>query len=217
MKFKLFRVFIAFVPMVFVSGADVGHTMLPARYRLQPSDRLELQYRYTPELNQTIDVQPDGYVSLNLAGDLHVAGLTLDDARAMILSRVSTRLNDPELTVVLEEYVKPAFVVAGQVGTPGRYEMHGDVTALEAISMAGGFKDSAKHSQVILFRHISPDVAETKVLNLKEMMNPAHLSLEQIGHLQPGDLLVVPQNRVSKMERYIHWANVGMFLNPASF
>jgi polysaccharide export outer membrane protein len=215
--FKFLTIFIALVPAALLSAAEATLTAPLVRYHLQTSDRLELQYRYTPELNQTVDVQPDGFVSLNLAGDLHVAGMTLEDAKAAILTRVRVRLNEPELNVSLEEYVKPAFVVAGQVGNPGRYEMHGDVTALEAISIAGGFKDSAKHSQILLFRHISPDMAETKILNLKEMMNPGHPTLELIGRLQPGDLLVVPQNRVSKMERYIHWANVGMFLNPAAF
>jgi len=212
--FKTFQISLLILfPVLLLSGADAPFRET-ARYRLHASDRLELQYRYTPELNQTVDVQPDGFVSIHLAGDLHVAGLTLDEARAAILKKVQARLNDPELTVTLEDYMKPAFVVAGQVGAPGRYEMHGEVSALEAIAMAGGFKDSAKHSQVLLFRHVSPDMAETKVLNLKQMLNPSHPHLEDVAQLQPGDLLVVPQNNVSKIERYIHWANVGMFVNP---
>ena len=92
--------------------------------------------------------------------------------------------------------------------------MHGPVNALEAIAVAGGFKDSAKHSQVLLFRRINADTAETKLLDLKRVMNPAHPRLEEAISLEPGDLLLVPQNRVSKIDRYIHWANVGMFFNP---
>ena len=79
--------------------------------------------------------------------------------------------------------------------------------------MAGGFKTlSAKHSQVILFRRISEDTAETKILNLKQMMSDPKLS-EDVS-LRAGDLLIVPQNRVSKIERVLKWVNMGTYWNP---
>ena len=56
-------------------------TVTEERYRLQPGDVFEVQYRYSPEFNQTVTVQPDGYVSLEVGGDLKVAGLTIEQAR----------------------------------------------------------------------------------------------------------------------------------------
>src|ERR1700686_5009440 len=57
------------------------------RYRLQPSDIMDVAFRFTPEFNQTVTVQPDGFISLEVAGDLKVAGLTLAEARQAILQK----------------------------------------------------------------------------------------------------------------------------------
>ncbi len=133
-------------------------------YHIQPSDRLHLQYRYTPEYDQSVDVQPDGEASISLIGNVKVAGLSLEEARIAILTQLRTRLKDPEITLSLEEFVRPSYVVGGEVANPGRFELHGPTSAVEAIAIAGGFKaSSAKHSQVILYRRIDPNTAETKI------------------------------------------------------
>lgn len=178
-------------------------------YRLQPSDQLQIDYRYSPEFDEALTVQPDGFVTMKLVGDVKIGGLSLQEAKARILDRLKTRLNDPEITLTLTDFVRPSFTVIGQVGAPGRFEMHGSTTAIDAIAMAGGLKDSAKHSQVILFRRGEGDMASTQLLDLKKLMNPKHPDLEEDVVLQPGDLLVVPKNRVSKVADYVHWLNVG--------
>jgi polysaccharide export outer membrane protein len=178
-------------------------------YRIQPSDQLQLSYRYSPEYDEALTVQPDGFVSLKLVGAVKISGLSLDEARARILDQLKTRLNDPEITLTLTDFVKPSYVVVGQVTSPGKYEMHGSVSAISAIAIAGGFKDNAKHSQVILFRRTSPDMAKTQILDLKKLMDPKHPKLEEDVALESGDLLVVPKNRVSKIADYVHWVNVG--------
>lgn len=187
-------------------------TVLRARdqaYRLQPSDQLQIEYRYTPEYNESLTVQPDGYVTMKLVGDVKVGDLTMEEARARILDKLKTRLNKPEITLTLTDFVRPSFTVVGQVGAPGRFEMHGTVTAIDAIAMAGGLKDSAKHSQVILFRRAGDDMASTHILDLKKLMNPKHPHLDEDVTLEPGDLLVVPKSRVSKIGDYVHWVSVG--------
>jgi polysaccharide export outer membrane protein len=183
------------------------------RYRVQPTDVLEVHYRYTPEFDQTVTVQPDGFISLQVAGDIKVRGLTVEEVKAAILEKASLRLRDPEITLVLKDFEKPYFVVGGEVANPGKFEMRGPVTAVQAIAMAGGFKtNSARHSQVILFRRVGPDLAKTELLNLKAAMSPS--ATEPLADLQPGDLLVVPQNRISKIERYIKLGNLGVYWNP---
>ena len=79
--------------------------------------------------------------------------------------------------------------------------------------MAGGFKTlSAKHSQVVLFRRIDPENGETRILNMKDIMYTPNMT-EDVG-LRPGDMLLVPQNKLSKIERFIKWANLGVYWNP---
>ena len=190
-----------------------GFSERDQRYRLQPTDVLEIHYRYTPEFDQTVTVQPDGFVTLQIVGDLKLQGFTVDQSKAAILEKASLRLKDPEITIVLKDFEKPYFVVSGEVGAPGRFEMRGPVNPLQAIAMAGGFKTaSAKHSQVILFRRVGPDLAETQILNLKAAMSTS--SKEPLSDLRPGDMLIVPQNRVSKIERFVKWGNYGIYANP---
>jgi polysaccharide export outer membrane protein len=157
-------------------------------------------------------VQPDGNTSIKLIGSVKIGGLTLEEAQARILEQLKTRLNDPEISLTLTDFVKPSYTVIGQVTAPGKFEMHGTITAIEAIAMAGGFKDSAKHSQVILFRETDTDMAKTRILNIKKLMDPKHPELEEDVILEPGDLLIIPKNRVSKIADYVHWVSVGSYI-----
>jgi len=185
-------------------------TVTEERYRLQPGDVLEVQYRYSPEFNQTVTVQPDGYVSLEIGGDLKVAGLTIEQTRQAILRKASVRLQDPVATLVLKEFQKPYFVVSGEVNTPGKIEMREKVTALQAIMLAGGMKETAKSSQVVVFRRINSDTAEVRVLNLKSIRRTS--DLENDLTLQPGDMVYVPRDKLSKLERFMKLASVAAFM-----
>ncbi|MDX6443971.1 MAG: polysaccharide biosynthesis/export protein [Blastocatellia bacterium] len=193
-------------------GAPRLTTVTEERYRLQPGDVFEVQFRYSPEFNQTVTVQPDGYVSLEVGGDLKVAGLTIEQARAAILKRAGVRLQDPVATIVLKEFQKPYFVIAGEVSLPGRIEMRERVTALQAIMLAGGMKEGARSSQVVVFRRINTDTAEVKLLNLKNIHRTA--DLENDLTLQPGDMVYVPRDKISKIERFMKLASVAAFMTP---
>ena len=187
-------------------------TVTQDRYRLQPGDVLEVQYRYSPEFNQTVTVQPDGYVTLEIGGDLKIAGFTIEETRQAILRQASKRLQDPVATIVLKEFQKPYFVVAGEVTTPGKIEMRERVTAIQAIMLAGGMKETAKSSQVVVFRKINSDMAEVKLLNLKSVRRTS--DLENDLTLQAGDMVFVPRDRISKIERFMKLASVAAFMAP---
>jgi polysaccharide export outer membrane protein len=173
---------------------------------------LDIQYRYTPEFNQTVTVQPDGYITLQAGGDLKVAGMTVDQTRQAIVKKASERLQDPVATVILKEFQKPYFVVAGEVAQPGKIEMRERVTALQAIMLAGGMKETAKSSQIVVFRKINSDTAEVKLLNLKEIKRTS--DLENDLTLQPGDMVYVPRDKITKVERFMRLASIGAFMIP---
>jgi polysaccharide export outer membrane protein len=187
-------------------------TVTEDRYRLQPGDVFEVQFRYSPEFNQTVTVQPDGYITLEIGGDLKVAGFTIEQTRTAILRQARTRLQDPVATIVLKEFQRPYFVVAGEVGQPGKIEMRERVTAIQAIMLAGGMKETAKSSQVVVFRKINSDTAEVKLLNLKSIRRTS--DLENDLTLQPGDMVFVPRDKISKIERFMKLASVAAFMAP---
>jgi polysaccharide biosynthesis/export protein len=182
------------------------------RYRLVPGDVLDISYRYTPEFNQSVTVQPDGFVGLVIVGDVKVGGSTVEEARQKIYEKALVRLKDPEITLLLKEFQRPYFVVSGEVATGGKFEMRERVTALQAVMIAGGFKDSAKSSQVVVFRKLNDDVAEVRTLNLGKLKKTS--DLENDLTLQSGDIVYIPRNTFSKIERFMRLSSVGSLLAP---
>jgi polysaccharide export outer membrane protein len=214
MRLNLF-LFAAFLCMAAVAPAQTGDQTAPKllnrdqRYRLQPNDIVEVQFRYTPEYNLAATIQPDGFITLQVAGDVKIGGLTIADAAAAIVKQASVRLNDPEVNLVLKDFVKPHFVVAGEVTRPGTFDLRGNVSVIQAIAMSGGFKETARQSQVILLRRVNPEYAEVKLLNLKQLMSQGKIR-EDIN-LMPDDMLVVPQSRISKLEPYVRLGSMGLY------
>lgn len=176
------------------------------RYRLCASDVIALTFPLTPEFDQTVSVQPDGFITLAGAGDVHVEGLTTKDAIPAIQAAYVNILHEPIVTIELKDFNKPYFTVSGQVFKPGKFDLRGYTTASEAIAMAGGFEDSAKHSQVLLFRRVDDSWTEVKNLDLKHILQGHDVSEDP--QIRPGDMLFVPQNTISKVKKFI--PNYGM-------
>ena len=185
------------------------------RYRLQKSDVIEIKFRLSPEFDQTVTVQPDGFITLDGAGDIKVQDKTLPELREAVRRAYQGILHEPVITVALKDFDKPSFIVAGQVGHPGKYELRSDTTLVEALAIAGDLTTAAKHSQVVLFRRASSDMFEARVFNVKQMLG-SH-NLEEDPHLLPGDLVFVPQNKISKIQRYLPTTSVGAYVNPALY
>lgn len=184
-----------------------------ARYQVRPGDVLRVIYRYTPEYNATVTVQPDGYAMLPLLGQLHPGGQTVDQIQSELSAKASERLNNVELFVDLEKFEQPYFIVGGEVGSPGRFEIHGPITALRAIQIAGGMKVSGKASNVLLIRaDASSGRPQIQVLNLKRVIDKKDLAEDT--ELRPGDFLFVTKTRISKFDPYRQLVNAGIFYNP---
>jgi len=184
-------------------------------YRLSHSDVLDITFSFSPQFDQTVTIQPDGFISLKGLGLLYAAGATAPELENAIRQAYAAVLHDPQVTVALREFEKPFFVAAGEVGRPGKYELRADTTVAEAVAIAGGLTSRAKHSQVVLFRRVSDEVVESHLLNLKSMLNTRRL--EEDLHLRPGDLLYVPQNLISKIRQYLPASNVSMYASPTQF
>lgn len=180
-----------------------------ARYRLCASDVIALSFPLTPEFNQTVNIEPDGFASLAGAGEVHLEGLTAQEAAGAVRTAYAGILRDPIVTVELKEFNKPYFIVTGQVNRPGKYDLHGDTSATEAVAIAGGFNDEAKHSQVLLFRRVNDSWYEVKPLNLKRILHGRDVSEDP--EIRSGDMLFVPQNFVSKIKRFIPSSGIGAY------
>ena len=175
-----------------------------ARYRLQLSDVIQIDFPLTPEFAQTLTVQPDGYINLRGVGGVHVAGQTIPELTETLRRAYSKVLHNPIINVDLKDFQRPYFIASGFVSRPGRYELRQDTTVTEALAVAGGIAPGAKHSQILLFHKVSDNWASVKKLNVKQMLRAGNLS-EDI-HLQPGDMIYVPQNTISKIKPFVPYS-----------
>lgn len=213
--FSITRVFSIPVVALFFGLASLALAQnsptLKARplYQIQPGDVIQLTYRYTPEYNEKVTVQPDGYVSLQTCGQVDLADLTVPEATERITQKASVDLKDPQIDLTLKEFHKPYVVVAGEVGKPGRYDLVGQTTALQALLEAGGMNQNARSSQVLVFRKINSEQAEVKVLNLHSIHSVNDLEHDMV--LQSGDMLLVPRSRLAKVERIMKISNLGAY------
>lgn len=184
-------------------------------YRLKPSDVIEITFTVAPEFNQTLTVQPDGFVSLRDAGMIEVQGRNLQQFAEAVQKAYHGYLHDPQVAVSLKDFERPYFIVGGEVGHPGKYELRSDTTVAEAVQIAGGLTQQAKHSQVVLFRRVNDELVETRLLNLKKMFSRGILNED--AHLRPGDMVFVPQNVISKIAHFLTKPGVSMYMNPNQF
>ena len=139
------------------------------RYAIQRQDVLQLSFPLTPELNQTVTVQPDGYINLISAASLHVQGMTVPQLTEALKNAYAGTLHDPIINVDLKDFQAAYFTVSGQVGKPGKYDLRLNLTVAEGIAIAGGMTPTAK-ANIFLFHRTSEDWYEVKKVNLKEVL-----------------------------------------------
>jgi protein involved in polysaccharide export with SLBB domain len=219
-------------PQVANAGPSTGAESVPAataattanaglhernpRYQLRKGDSFDLDMPFSQEFNQTVSVQPDGYITLKAVGSMFVEGQTVPQLTDTIKTAYAKILHDPVITIALKDFEKPYFIAAGQVGKPGKYDIRSSITITEAVAIAGGFTDKSKHSQVVLYRPVTGGY-EAKVVNVKKLLADRNLS-EDLQVL-PGDLVYVPQNEFSKIRPFLPTAStgVGAYYNPVPF
>jgi polysaccharide export outer membrane protein len=174
------------------------------RYKICQDDVLSLTFPIAPEFDQdAVTVMPDGYVNLQAVGSVYVLGLTVPDAVEAIKKAYSVILRNPIVVVDLTDFQKPHFVVLGQVGKPGQYDLRYDMSLMQAVAVAGGFAPTAK-TQLFLFRQISPTTVEVTKLNVKEVLNGQIVNEET--HLSPGDTIFVPEKTITKFRKYVPYS-----------
>ena len=202
-------------PAASTGNSAVLHERNP-RYQLRKGDTFDLDLPFSPEFNQTVAVQPDGYVTLKGVGSIFVEGQTVPELTETLKTAYAKILHDAVITIAPRDFEKPYFIAAGQVGRPGKYDLRSSITVTEAVAIAGGFNEKSKHSRVVLYRPTSGGY-EAKVLNVKKLLATRNLSEDL--QVQPGDLVYVPQNSFSKIRPFIPTPNagVGAYYNPVPF
>src|SRR5579859_6874235 len=149
-----------------VAAQNDQHT----RYTLQRSDVVMLSFPLSPELNQTLTIQPDGYINLQDAGGIYVVGLTAPELASAVKKAYTGILRDPIVNVDVTDFQKPFFTVSGQVGKPGQYELRQGITVAEALAVAGGMVPTAKQQVFLLRRTSDGNSYEARLVNVGKVV-----------------------------------------------
>jgi len=153
-------------------------------------DVLAINVWKEPDLSRSIPVRSDGRISLPLVGEVQAAGQTPLKLEADIASRLRNYVSEPEVTVMVQQINSQRFNVLGQVARPGSYASTNSPTILDAIALAGGFRDFAKQKSIYVLRQNADGTQVRLPFNYKDVIkgkNPA-----QNVKLQPRDTIVVP-------------------------
>jgi polysaccharide export outer membrane protein len=182
------------------------------RYIIQRQDVLKLSFPLSPEMNQTVTVQPDGYINLQNAGGLHAQGLTVPELVDALKKAYAGVLHDPIVDVDLDDFQKPFFTASGQVGKPGKYELRSDITIAEALAIAGGMTPEAK-TQIFLFHKTSNGWVETRKVNMKDILKGKDVNED--ASIKPGDMIYVPEKFIANFKKYVPYSfNGGTYVTP---
>jgi protein involved in polysaccharide export with SLBB domain len=172
----------------------------PPPETLQPGDVVDVKFFTTPELNESQIVRPDYSISLQLVGKVNVKGKTPEALRQGLFKLFAPQLKNPDVTVILRKKDDRRVFVTGEVTTPGMLEMPGDLTALEAIARAGGFKiPNADIRNVLVVRH-KDGKNYGCVIDLKKVFTGQE---EQVFALQPRDVIYVPPTAITKTNNWV--------------
>ena len=170
-------------------------------YRIQVGDHLEIKFFYSPELNEQVIVRPDGRISLQLIPEMVVTDLTLEVLAKRLTERYSADLNQPQVTVIVREFGSQRVFVDGEVGSPGMVPLLGHMTALQAVAQAGGMKETARLTDVIVIRRGAADTPVALRVNLKKARDGSNLA--QDLSLAPFDIIYVPRSRIANVNLFI--------------
>lgn len=158
-------------------------------YQIGPGDVLQIFVWKEPELTKDVTVRLDGRVTVPLLGDTEAAGRTPQQLAEELAKSLGKFLESPRVTVGVNQANSTRFYVVGQVGKPGEFPLTGRTTVLQALALAGGFRDFAKTDNVIIIRQ---DRAGQNVIpvNYKKLEEGKDVSQNVL--LRPGDTIVVP-------------------------
>jgi len=162
----------------------------PESYVIGAEDVIDVFVWKEPDMSKTVPVRPDGMISLPLVGEVKAAGYTPVQLQDVLADSMKKYVSEPQVTVVVEKVASLNFNIVGEVNHPGYFPLTRRMTVLDAIALAGGFRDFAKTKKIYVLRTAANGSQERLPFNYRQVIkgeNP-----QQNIELQPKDTIVVP-------------------------
>jgi len=174
----------------------------PAAYFIQPGDQLDIKFFYNLELNETLTVRPDGKISLQLVDEVQAAGLKPSQLDKVLTEKYAYELKKPVVTVIVKSFGGQRIYVGGEVNKQGLITIAGNMTPLQAVLNAGGFKETANPESTIIIRKGLGNKPVPIAMNLEDAMHGKSGSADFL--LQPDDIVYVPKSAIAKANKFVN-------------
>ncbi|MBI1812057.1 MAG: polysaccharide export protein [Nitrospirae bacterium] len=169
---------------------------------LGPRDTIEILVYRQDDLKRTIQIDPSGIISYPLIGDIQAGGLSIFQLRDKLKDGLSKYLVNPQVSVGVTSVKSQKVIVLGEVKTPGLFSLESPMSALEAMSKAGGFTIDAKLKTILLIRGGLKN-PELVTLNLESALKEGDFA--QNAYLQNGDIIYVPATTIANVSRFFDY------------
>src|SRR5258706_1669895 len=156
-------------------------------YRLGAGDKLRIEVYKDAQLSQSVQIRPDGKITLPLVGDVEAINRTPIELRDTIATSLKEYMTNPVVTVIVVEATAATAYLMGEVNHPGSVNLQAPLTVLQALALAGGLKDFADAKNIKILRKTTTGV-QTIAFNYKDAVKSSRAPI----YLRPGDTVVVP-------------------------
>lgn len=172
--------------------AEIPKAIYPQEeYRIKPGDLLDIQFYHNPELNDKVQVRPDGKIYLQLVNEITVTGMTPTKLSEVLTGKYSTELKNPKITIIVRYFDSKNIYILGKVVRPQPMPLLFErVSVMQAIAHAGGFQENATISEVVIIRRQAEQSPQVITVNLEKVIDGTDTS--QDLWLIPADIVYVP-------------------------
>jgi polysaccharide export outer membrane protein len=185
------------------SGEDLSEALVfpePEPYRMGVGDAMSVKFFYYPPYDFHALIRPDGIVKIPLVGEVKAAGMRPLELEELIRTRYSEMLAEPEVSVMITDFANQRVFVFGEVEAPGAYPLMGNMTVLDAIVGAGGFKATGLKDSVILMRKSADGRYVAKRVDIASRI--AGRESDAI-YLAATDVVYVPMSAIGKLDQFV--------------
>ncbi|THJ19407.1 MAG: sugar ABC transporter substrate-binding protein [Nitrospira sp. CG24E] len=176
---------------IYDASQEKSSLIVTSDYIIGPEDVLDITVWKNADLSKTVQVRPDGRISLPLIGDIAAVSRTSTQLTDEISSRLKSYMENPTVSIVVKEVNSYAIFVMGEVAKPGRYPLKSKTTLLQAITLASGLTSVASRNKMVIFRFGKDG---DPLMKIKASYDDIVLrdGTDQNIELKPGDTIVVP-------------------------
>jgi polysaccharide export outer membrane protein len=187
--------FVRVLSLLLVMGTAAQAEQPPAAqgsYRIGPGDVLDVIVWRNRELTMQVTVRPDGWISMPLAGEVHVAGATAAELQRRLEALLDEIVTSPAVTVVVTRVAPLKVSILGKVRQPGRYAVEAPATVLDVLALAGGPTEYANPDAMYVLRRAESPEGEYQQIPVSYSSSVNGGKILGNVPVRPGDIIVVP-------------------------